>query len=169
MKRLWLIPLVTMAVMVPTAVVLAATGEGGFDAVVESIETEYHVHATRIPFIGLASLIATGATKGGVRAVHVAEFEHFSATVDGDELTAMVQKKLGPHWERMIRETSKKGKEQTLIYTHPEGHHMGIFVLDLDGHELNVVECSINPDRLNETIDKYDHDKKSENDKDVTD
>ena len=156
MKRLWLIPLVTMAVMIPTAVVLAATGEGGFDAVVGSIETEYHVHATRIPFMGLASLIANKATKGGVRAVHVAEFEHFSAAVDGDELTRMVEKRLGRDWERMIRETSKRGREQTLIYIHPEGDHMGIFVLDLDGHELDVVQCSVNPDRLNETIAKYD-------------
>lgn len=157
MKRLWLIPFVTMAVLIPTAVVLAATGEGGFDAVVESIETEYHVHATRIPFMGLASLIANKATKGGVRGVHVAEFEQFSATVEGEELTRMVEKKLGPDWQRMIRETSKKGTQQTLIYVHPEGDHMGLFVLDHEGHELDVVQCSIDPDHLNETIAKYDH------------
>lgn len=171
MKRLWLIPLVTMAVLIPTAVVLAATGEGGgFDAVVDSIETEYHAHAMRIPFMGLASLVANTATKGGVRGVHVAEFEHFASTVDGEELTGIVEKKLGPEWQRMIRETSKKGTKQTLIYVHPEGDHMGIFVLDLNGHELDVVQCSVNPDRLNETITKYDHEgEKSKKGGDVSD
>lgn len=170
MKRLWLIPLVTMAVLIPTAVVLAATGEGGFDAVVGSIETEYHAHATRIPFMGLASLIANKATQGGVRDVQVAEFEHFSSTVDGEELTRMLEKKLGPEWQRMIRETSKKGTAQTLIYVHPEGDHMGIFVVDLEGHELDVVQCSVDPDRLNETIAKYDHEGgKRESDKDISD
>jgi hypothetical protein len=158
MKRLWLVPIVTMAVLVPTAVVLAATGEGsGFDSVVDSIELEYHAHATRIPFMGLASLIAGKATNGGVRGVHVAEFEHFSSAVDGEELTRMVEKKLGSGWERMIRETSKKGTEQTLIYIHPEGNRMGMFVLDLDGQELDVVQVSVDPDHLTESIAKYDH------------
>lgn len=169
-RRLWLIPFVTMAVLIPTAVVLAATGEGGFDGVVQSIETEYHVHARRIPFMGLASLVANTATKGGVQNVHIAEFENFSSPIDGEELTRTVEKKLGPDWQRMIRETSKKGMEQTLIYAHPEGDRMGIFVLDLDGHELDVVQCSVNPDRLNETIAKYDHqDRKSEKSEDVSD
>jgi hypothetical protein len=34
---------------------------------------------------------------------------------------------------------------------------MGLFILDLDGTELNVVQVSVDPDRLNETILKYKH------------
>jgi hypothetical protein len=158
MKRLWLVPIFSIAVLVPTAVVLAATGESGFDAVVDSIENEYHVHATRIPLMGLASLIANKATHGGVRGVHVAEFEHFSQPVDGEELTHMVEKKLGPEWQRMVRETSRRNQEQTLIYIHSEGNRMGMFILDHDGHELDVVQVSVDPDHLNESIAKYDHD-----------
>lgn len=135
----------------------AAGAEGGFDGVVNSIEGRYHVRATRIPFVGLISLVSGAATHGGVGAVHVAEFEHFSAPVDGEELNRTVEQKLGQGWERIVRETSRRGSEQTLIFAHPEGKRMGLFVLDLDGHELDVVQVSVDPDRLNETIVKYEH------------
>ena len=69
----------------------------------------------------------------------------------------MVEQKLGQGWERMIRETSRHGGEQTLIFSHPEGQRMGLFILDLDGQELDVVQVSVDPDRLNETIGKYGH------------
>ncbi|MGA9061639.1 MAG: hypothetical protein WB341_08230 [Terracidiphilus sp.] len=160
MNRHFFIPLgcaaLVIAVVVPW-VVFAGGGEGGFDGVVSSIESRYHVRATRIPFLGLVSLIAGRATHGGVAGVHVAEFEHFSAPVDSEELNRMVEEKLGQGWERMIRETSRKGNEQTLIFAHPEGRRMGLFVLDLDGNELDVVQVSVDPDRLNDTVGKYEH------------
>ena len=95
----------------PWWVVRAAGGGGGFDGVVDSIESRYHQHAMRIPLMGLASLVAGAATHGGVGGVHVAEFEHFSAPVDGEDLNRMVEEKLGQGWERMIRETSRHGGE----------------------------------------------------------
>ena len=58
---------------------LAGGGAGRFDGVVRTIETRYHVHATRIPFLGLISFVSRKATHGGVSNLHVAEFEHFSA------------------------------------------------------------------------------------------
>lgn len=160
--RPWLwIPLCLVALLIPV-VVLAGGGEGAFDGVVRTIETRYHAQATRIPFMGLASVVAYNATHGGVDDVHVAEFEHFSGPVDGDELNRMVQEKLGQGWERMIRETSRKGYEQTLIFSHPEGRRMGLFVLDLDGRELDVVQVSVDPDHLNESIGRYEHHRDSD-------
>jgi hypothetical protein len=151
-----------IAVIVPW-VALAAGGGGGFDGVVNSIESRYHAHAMRIPLMGLASVVAGAATRGGVDGVHVAEFEHFSAPVDGEELNRLVEEKLGQGWERMIRETSRHGGEQTLIFSHPEGNRMGLFILDLDGAELDVVQVSVDADRLNETIIKYKHHEENEN------
>jgi hypothetical protein len=156
-QLIWTVPLATIILLVPAAVVLAATGDGGFDGVVDSIESQYHVHATRIPFMGLISLIAGTATRDGVRGLHVAEFEHFDAAVDGQELKQMVEKKLGPGWELMVRETSRKNGEQTLIYSHPEGKHMGLFIIDHDHGELDVVQISVDPDHLNESVGKYEH------------
>jgi hypothetical protein len=156
MRRLLFIPVCFVALLVPV-VVLAGGGEGGFDGVVRTIETRYHVKATRIPFVGLISFVSRKATHGGVSNLHVAEFEYFSDDMDGEELNQLVQTKLGPDWERVIRETSRGGANQTLIFMHPEGARMGLFVIDGDGHDLNVVQVSVNPDHLNETINRYDH------------
>jgi hypothetical protein len=158
MKRwIWTIPFVAILIMVPCAVVLAATGEGSFNGVVDSIESQYHVRATRIPFMGLISLVAGTVTHGGVHSVHIAEFEHFTAAVDGQQLKQMVDRKLGSGWELMVRETSRKGGEQTLIYCHPEGKRMGLFIIDQEHHELDVVQVSVDPDHLNESIGKHGH------------
>ena len=170
MKRLWLIPLFAVALLIPAGIVLASSGDAAFDGVVRSIESEYHVHATRIPFMGLASLIAGKATNGGVGAVHVAEFEHFSMPVDGEGLNQMVEKKLGVGWERAIRETSRAGNEETLIFIHPEGNRMGMFIVDKDNHELDVVQVSVDSDHLNESISKYDHHRgEIDTDRDISD
>lgn len=144
-----------VALLVPVAV-LAGSGDG-FDAVVRSIELKYHVQATRIPFMGLVSSVGHFASHGGVSGMHVAEFEDFSAQIDGDDLNRMVQEKLGPEWSRMVRETSKHGTEQTLVYVHPEGKRMGLFVLDADGNELDVVQMSVDPEHLNQQIGNYEH------------
>jgi hypothetical protein len=157
MKRLWLIPLLCVVVIVPATVVLAASGEGSFDGVVSSIEGKYHVHATRIPFMGLVSLVARGATHNGVGSLHVAEIEDFSAPVDGDELNRMVEEKLGLGWERIVRDTSSSGHQQTLIFAHPEGARMGLFIVDKDSNEMDVVQVSVDPDHLNEDIGHYRH------------
>jgi hypothetical protein len=155
MRRLLIFPVVFAALLIPVAVL--ASGSSGFDGVVSSIESRYSVRATRIPFMGIVSAIARTATQNGVSNMHVAEFDSFSALVDGDELDRMVEQKLGAGWHRMIRETSRSGSEQTLIFVHPEGNRMGMFVVDLDGQELDVVQLSVNPDQLNEQLGKYEH------------
>ncbi|MFY9856172.1 MAG: hypothetical protein WAK26_20075 [Terracidiphilus sp.] len=153
MRYFWVVPVVFVALLIPVAVLAGS----GFDGVVSSIESRYHVRATRIPFMGLVSMVARRATHEGVGDVHVAEIENFSAPVDGDELNRMVEEKLGTGWERMIRETSRKGKEQTLIFVHPEGERMGMFVVDLDGNEMDVVQVSVDPNHLNDQIGSYEH------------
>jgi hypothetical protein len=163
MKRLFLIPIGLMVLSVPAAV-LAGGGEGGFDGVVHSIEGRYHVRATRIPFLGLISLVSRKATHGAVGGLHIAEFESFTETVDGDELNRMVEEKLGSGWERMIRETSKKGNEQTLIFTHPDGARMAMFIVDLDGNEMDVVQVSVDPKHLDDDIGQYSHHHKDSGD-----
>lgn len=155
MRRLLLIPVCFVALLVPVA--LLAGGGEGFSGVVRTIESRYHIHATRIPFLGLISFVSRKATHGGVSDIHVAEFERFSGPMDGDELNEMVENKLGPGWERIIRETSRNGESQTLIFMHPEGSRMGLFVLDADGRNLDVVQVSVNPDHLAESVNQYEH------------
>jgi len=156
MKRFVFVFVCFVAMLVPVAV-LASGGEGGFNGVVRSLEVKYHAHATRIPFLGLVSFIAHRATESGVSNVHVAEFEDFQEAVDGQELNRMIEEKLGPEWERVIRETSRGGGEQTLIFMHPEGKRMGLFVLDADGRDLDVVQVSVDAEHLSEKLNQYQH------------
>lgn len=149
-------PICFVALLVPAAV-LAGSGESGFNGVVHTLESRYHVRATRIPFLGLISLVSRRATEDGVGNLHVAEFEEFDQKLDGEELNDLVQTKLGEGWERVIRETSRDGDSQTLIFMRPEGGRMGMFVLDADGHDLNVVQLSVDPKHLAENVAHYDH------------
>lgn len=154
--KLWIwLPLCTLVLVV--SLIAMAPRRAGFEGVVNSIESRYHVQATQIPMMGLVSVAALGVTHGGVGDLHVAQFEHFSGTVDGEELNRMVAERLGRGWDRMIRETSRNGGEQTLIFSRPEGRRMGLFVVNLDGHELDVVQVSVDPDHLNESIARYQH------------
>jgi hypothetical protein len=160
-----LVPLGLVAVMTP-AVVLAAGGSGGgFDDVVSGIEQRYHVHANKIPFMGLVSFVAGRATHGGVHGLHVAEIERFDGPVDGEELTALVQKRAGNGWSRMIRETGRGG-DQSLIYIRSEKEHIGMLIVDLNGHEMDIVQISVNPDQLAEQIKEHHHGKGHDADSD---
>jgi len=156
MKLFFGVLLCTVTLAVPV-VVLAGGGSGGFDGVVTSIEGRYHAHAMRIPFLGLISFASRKATHGSVRNLHVANFENFPGDVDGAELQQLVQEKLGPGWEPVIRETSRHGGEQSLIYMRPEGDHMGLFVVDKDHDELDIVQVSVDPDHLDDDIGNYSH------------
>jgi|SRR5579863_790661 len=156
MKLFFGVLLCTVALLVPVAV-LANGGGGGFDSVVNSIEGRYHAHPTRIPFLALISLVSGKATHWGVGNLHVADFENFPGDVDGEDLEQLVAEKMGPGWEPMVRETSRHGGEQTLIYTRPEGNRMGLFILDKDRNEMDVVQVSVDPDHLSEQIGHYSH------------
>lgn len=163
MNRHFWIPLcaalLVVVIVVPWAARAAGGSDGmsGFDGVIGAIEGRYHAHATQVPLAGLVSLVAGGATRGGVNAVHVAEFEHFPSPVDGAELNQLVEEKLGQGWSRMIRETSRKGQKQTLIFARPDDKRMRLFIVDHDHSEMDVVEVSVDPAMLNETIEKYQH------------
>lgn len=157
------LPLGLAAVMTP-AVLLAAGGGvvgGGFDSLVHGIESRYHAHATRIPFLGLMGGVAGIATHGGVHNLHLATFEDFkdidNKPVDGTELLSLVEQRAGGGWTRMIRETTRDSNEQTLIFVRPEGKQVGMLVVDLDHHELDVVQISMNPDQLMKEVREHRH------------
>jgi hypothetical protein len=154
MRFAMLVAISLAAVMTPMILLAAGGGGGGFDSVVHGIESRYHAHVTRIPFMGLVSGIAGIATHGSVRGLHVAEIEHMDGPVDGAELNALVEERVGKGWQRMIRETGKNG-DQTLIYVKPDGNRMGLLVVDLDGHEMDVVQVSVDPAHLDDDMGQF--------------
>ena len=147
--------IVCVAALAIPVVVLASGGAVGFDGVVDSIESKYNVQATRIPMMSLISLVANRASHGAASNLHVAEFDNFSAPMDGDELARMVEAKLGSEWQQVVRETSRKSGEQSLIFMRPEGNRMGLFIVDKDGSELDVVQVSVDPDHFDKEIGRY--------------
>ena len=157
MRRLLWIPFVLVALVVPVTV-LAGSGEG-FNGVIGSIENHYSTRATRIPLMGLISLFARAGSHGQVANLHVAEFDHFTEPLDRDDLNRIVQQKLGAGWQRIIVETSRQGQktEQSFIFMHDEHPRIGLFILDHDGHELDVVQLSIDPSQLGQTLHQYTH------------
>lgn len=157
MRRWWLALTALLLMLVPVATVLASGGDNGFDAVVSAMESRYQVHATRVPLMGLVNVTARLATHGGVGKMHVAEMENFTARVDGEELTQLVEEKIGAGWSRMVRETHRGGKEETLIYVRPEKERMGMFIVDKDGHEMDIVQLSVHPGKLAQTLHRYEH------------
>jgi hypothetical protein len=157
------------AAMTPAILLAAGGAGGGFDSVVRGIESRYHVHANKIPFMGLISLVAGHATHGGVHSIHVAEIEHMQEPVDGAELNALVASRMGPGWQRIVRETSRSGDEQSLIYVKPEGARLGMLVVDLDHQEMDVVEISINPDKLSSEIAEHRHSREADDSGDKPD
>ena len=108
-------------------------------------------------FMALISGIAGLSTHGGVRGLHVATIENLEGPVDGAELNALVEQRVGRGWQRMIRETSRKGSDQTLIYVKPDGDRMGLLVVDLDGHEMDVVQVSVDPDHIDDDMGHFRH------------
>jgi hypothetical protein len=179
MKQAWYPVLLVaglVAVMAPMIVLASSGGVGrifhsgeGFDAVVSGIEIRYHAHATKVPMMGFVSAIAGIATHGGVRNMHVAEFEQVTGPVDGTELTELVEKRAGQGWRRMVRETSRASDgshpSQSLIYVRDENNHVGMLVVDLDGHELDIVQMSVNPDQLARELAKHHHEHDGSQDK----
>ena len=162
------------AVMTPPLLLAASGGSGGFDSVVQGIETRYHVHANKIPFMSLVSGIAAWQTHGSVHNLHVAEFENFKGDraegkVDGDEFLKLVESRAGEGWSRMIRETNRSGNEQTVIFVRGEGKQIGMLVVDMSGRELDVVQISMNPDQLMKQLKEHDHHLENDGDAKATD
>jgi len=114
---------------------------------VAAVERRYDAHAERIPMMGLVSLCARVATRGGVKGMKVAEFDHLSTAATADELDDLVSRSLGSGWQRFVAER-EKGGELNLIYVQPDGRAMRMLISDFEHGELDVVRVEVNADRL---------------------
>ena len=157
MKPFASIVLVAVFLLFPAVTVLAGSQDQGFDAVVKAIEGRYQVHAERMPLVAFLARV-TGTGKYGGNLHKLATVEDFKADVDSEELTTLVDEKLGAGWARMVREVSHHGREATLVYVRPHGHDMDMFVVSSEGRELDIVELTAKPDALEQNVRKYLHD-----------
>lgn len=117
-----------------------------FDRVVSAVEHRYSVHAQRVPMMGFVNLCAWTFSRGGVKGMHIAEFDNLTLKKDGD-LNHLMREKLGDSWQSFVTEREANG-EQDVIYVQPHGSSMRMFIADYDGNELDLVRLDLNGERL---------------------
>jgi len=139
--------LVTAVFAVVLPMTVTAAGHHDFDAVVSAVEHRYDARPERIPVMGLVSFCARVATRGGVKGLKIAEFDHFVGPADTGELDKLVDESLGGDWQRFVTNRERNG-ELNLIYAQPDGHAMRMLIVDYEHGELDVVRLEVNADRL---------------------
>lgn len=134
----------------------AAAPNHDFDGVVSAVEQHYSVHAERIPMMGFISFCAHVTTAGGVKGMRIAEFDNFASTEGPDALQKVVSDSLGSEWEPFVTDRNRNGSV-SIIYVHPEGNDMRMFIADYDNGELNLVRMEINADRIQHWMHDPEH------------
>ena len=137
--------LVSAVVAVPF--VASAAAPHDFDAVVSAVEHRYSSHVERVPMMGFVSFCAWVTTRGGVKGMKVAEFDHLPAAPDSGELESLVHNALGPQWEPFVTNRESKGN-LSMIYVQPNGSSMRMMIADFNHGELDLVRLEVNGERL---------------------
>lgn len=138
---------ITLLVLTPA---LGCASGHDLDRVVSAVEHRYAVHAQRVPMMGFVSLCAWGASRGGVKGMHIAEFEHLTLGKD-DDLSSLMRDKLGYQWQLFVTDHQSNG-QQDIIYVQPHGNSMRMFIADYNGSELDLVRLELNGERLEQWI-----------------
>jgi hypothetical protein len=128
---------------------LAHAADAEFRRVVHSIESNYRVHHTRIPFLGLAMFFARPA---GVHGFHLAVFESMPNISSPEEVRTLVENSLDPGWYPFVRVRSrgKSDSETTLIYTRPDGNRMKMMIVNIEPSESVIVKMDISEHAMDE-------------------
>lgn len=158
MRRLagFLLVAVGVALLVVANVQASGRNAADFDAMVKALGEHYGAQATKVPLMWAVSLCARGATRGGVRGMRIAQFDHFGPVDDGDEFDAIVESKLGDGWTPTVRERESNGNE-SLVYTREDGRLTEFVIIDLDHGELNAVRMEMNPEQLARWVNERNH------------
>jgi hypothetical protein len=142
----------------PRGVVLAASeDERAFHQLQRALEMRWGGHVQHIPMQWLVSGMAGAYTHGGVSRMRIAEMDELPKRIDGAELETMATARMGAGWQRIVRETSREGDEQSLIYMKPEGNRLAMMVVDFDNGEMDMVEMAIQPNQLSKQIRRWEH------------
>ncbi len=101
------------------------------------------------PLMGFISLCARAKTHGGVRDMHIAQFDHIGK-LDAEDLDSMMQSELGAEWQPMVKERSRMS-ELSEIFVRPDegsGRSMQMMIANYNDGELNLVGMDMNGSAL---------------------
>jgi hypothetical protein len=136
------------AVLLASATCYSFAADRDFDGLIDQVARSYDAQATRIPLMGMVSLCARVVTRGGVKGLRVAEFDHLKAALDEPELTSLLRKNLGPEWQPFINERNQREGSRSVIFVQPKGTGLRMLIADYDHGELDLVRMELNGDAL---------------------
>ncbi len=128
-----------------------------FKQIVKAIESEYGVRHTGIPWF--ARVVMKPAMFGsGVSGLKVAEFERgaFRGEASQERVATVVERTVGPEWQRMVRVRSRAGNETTYIYVRPSGQRFTMLIVSVESSEAAVVQMTLNPKQAKKWMDDTD-------------
>ncbi|MGH9736077.1 MAG: hypothetical protein ACRD8A_15980 [Candidatus Acidiferrales bacterium] len=116
-----------------------------FHALVKAIETQYGVHYTRIPFLGLATFCMHVAKVPGAAGLKIAVFEDLPDTdvASNASFQESVEKIIGSDWHPLVRARSRDDGNVTMIYTNPDQQELRLLIVSVDGTEATVVQTKL--------------------------
>lgn len=116
-----------------------------FHALVKAIETQYGVHHTRIPFLGLATFCMHVAKVPGAAGLKIAVFEDLpeADVASNVSFQESVDKIVGRDWHPMVRARSHDDGSVTMIYTEPDERELRLLIVSIDGTEATVVQTKL--------------------------
>lgn len=119
-----------------------------FNALLSEVSKRYEIRATHIPLMGFVSLCARIGSHGGVRNLHIAEFDNIKAQIDFSELASLVRASIGADWQPFVVERSRSGGDQSVIFVRPVGGSMRMLIADYEHNELDVIDMELNGESL---------------------
>jgi hypothetical protein len=161
MKRMGLLLLLAPSLLAGTG---CSAANHDVDAVVSGVEQRYSTSPQHVPMMGLISFCARMYTRGGVKEMHIAEFEHLQHA-DPVELFSLVQSRLGGEWKPIVKEQSRaKGNDEaglSAVFARPSGRSMQLLVADYENGELELVRMGIDGATLSRWINEHEHNRRS--------
>jgi hypothetical protein len=128
-----------------------------FNHLVSNIENRYQIRHQHIPFMGFASFCAHIATGGGVRGLHIADFEEIGSRIPSDDFDSFVHSQLGDTWSVIVRSHERATNEDTIIYARTDGNRFVLLIADLENGELSLVKVGVDAEHLPRWLNDHEH------------
>lgn len=143
------------------AVLITASPSWGadfdFNQLVSNIENRYQVRHQHIPLIGFASFCTHLYTHGGVRGLHLADFEDIGSRIPSEDFDSFIRGQLGETWSVIVRSHAKAKNEDTIIYARTDGNRYVLLIADLENGELSLVKVGVDAERLPKWLNDHEH------------
>jgi hypothetical protein len=136
----------------------------GFNDVVKTIESFYHVKHQSLPFLaraGMKAMRTAAKVRGGdwkrlaeAGSIRVVFFEdqNFDSRGQIASFKASVRNALGPEWSALAQALSPKDEEQSHIFIRETGTKFQVMVITIERHDATVVQATVAPNVLAELM-----------------